>query len=140
MKKRIFIPVILLSLIGLPMLFIYMSITNSTDCSQLVIDTYELHSKIDIPRVEFVNCYYNQDLDTRISVYELCDKMDLKQFEKVESTSQDLLVGIILLGDEEKPKRSNVYRALGKRWGVKWTYVIDPVENRLWAELNYDSK
>lgn len=74
-KGKIIISILVL-IITLPILFIYLSFTNSVDCSQLVIDTYEVHSNINIPEVAFINCYYDEQLNTRISVYELKGEMD----------------------------------------------------------------
>jgi len=114
-----------------------MSFVNSLDCSQLVIDTYELHSKIDIPEVDFVNCYYNEELNTRISVYNLNGTIDLDHFKKVRNSSKDYFLGDALLGQRELPSGAYLYLASGERWGRKWTYAVDQESKRLWAELKY---
>jgi len=139
MKKKTVVSTLILSLISFIGIFIYMSFVNSIDCSQLVIDTYELHSNIDIPKVEFVNCYYDKDLNTRISVYDLKEKISLNDFEKIQTGYQVVLKGDQLLNDHELPTGNNIYHASGKRWGTEWTYLVDPRSNRLWAELDYTS-
>lgn len=137
MKKGNIILSIIFSLIIIPIIFIYLSFANSIDCSQLVIDTYELHSKINIPEVEFVNCHYDENLNTRISIYDLKKDIDLKHFKKVNTSFQDYLLDQQLLTDLELPKGSEIYLASGERWGTKWTYAVDRESNRLWAELRY---
>jgi len=135
--KRVFTTAVVLSIICIPVTFVYLCFANSTDCSQLVIDTYELHSKINIPEVGFVNCYYDKELNTRISVYDLKGDIDLKNFEIVASGYENYLQGNGLLKNEELPKASQLYLASGERWGTRWTYAIDKKSKRLWAELNY---
>lgn len=139
MKKKEKITVVSLSLliVAIPILFIYLTFTNSTDCSQLVIDTYELHSGINIPKVEFVNCYFDADLNTRISVYNLKGVVDKANFKLVSFSSVNQLQGLNLLSTEERPQQADIWLASGKRWGTQWTYAFDDKTNRLWAELNY---
>jgi len=139
MKKKIITWLIGLFIIGTPILFIYLSFSNSIDCSQLVIDTYEIHSGINIPKVEFVNCYYDECSRTRISVYELNAQIDLSKFELFERPSQaEYLQGVLLLAEAERPNGSYLYVASGEKWDTKWTYVVDKEAQRLWAELKYD--
>lgn len=121
-----------------PVLFIYMTFANSIDCDQLVIDTYEIHSGINIPKVDFVNCYYDEQGQTRISVYDLKGEIILSKFVKSnDSSTITNLKGIGLLTESERPKGNNFYLASGEKWGRKWTYIFDPQSQRLWAELNY---
>lgn len=124
-------------LISVPFLFMYLTFSNSVGCDQLVIDTYELHSSINIPDVDYVNCYFDEELNTRISVYDLKEPMDLEKFNLVHASFSDHLLGSDLLQEEELPKESKLYLLSGNRWGTKWTYAIDQESNRLWAELNY---
>ncbi len=139
MKKKEKITIVSLSLliVAFPILFICLTFANSTDCSQLVIDTYELHSGINIPKVEFVNCYFDTDLNTRISVYDLKGVVDLENFELVSISNVNYLQGINLLSPEERPQHAELWLASGKRWGTQWAYAFDYKSNRLWAELNY---
>ncbi|MGB3589969.1 MAG: hypothetical protein WBA23_25705 [Tunicatimonas sp.] len=137
MKKKImwFIALLVLST---PVIFIYLTLANSTDCSQRVIDTYEIHSGIDIPEVDFVSCYYDEGLETRISVYQLNSFVDLNKFELSGTSSvAGLLQGYNLLGESERPDGTDVYVASGETWGTEWTYVADAKSKRLWTELTY---
>ena len=132
MKRKKIVWTIAILIIGTPIFLIFMTFSNSTDCSQLVIDTYEIHSGIDIPKVEFVNCYYDENSKTRISVYDLDSYFDLKQFEIFNSKSQtEVLHGISLLEDNELPKNEYLYLASGEKWGTKWTYLVDRKTQRL---------
>lgn len=135
MKKKTIKWTALLFILLAPILFIYMTFTNSVDCNQLVIDTYEMHSGINIPDVEFVNCYYDEVANTRISVYELNAQMDLSKFERSNTAN---LKGISLLEETEHPNSTELYLASGEKWGTQWTYVVDEEAGRLWAELRYD--
>ncbi|WP_339793901.1 hypothetical protein [uncultured Imperialibacter sp.] len=122
-----------------PILLLYLSVYNSRDCSQFVIDSYELHSGIDIPKVTFVNCYYDESTGTRISVYKLTSAINLQEFKQV--TSRDnisrLLQGETLLPTYDKPPTASLYVASGEKWGAKWTYLVDAQSKKLWAELVY---
>ena len=137
MKKRNIILTIVLVLIATPIFLIYLTFSNSTDCDQLVIDTYELHSNINIPKVDYVNCYFDKSLNTRISVYDLNGFIDLKDFKVVNTSKAGYLRGLNLLSEDEQPQHTNLYLASGERWGTKWTYAVDSRTNRLWAELSY---
>ena len=140
MKKKIIIWTITALVLGSPIFLICLTFSNSTDCIQLVIDTYELHSGINIPEVEFVNCYYDESSNTRISVYELNSNIDLSKFELSELKPQSsYLNGMVLLDESERPNKTKMYLASGEKWGNKWTYVVDNNSQRLWAELKYDN-
>ena len=132
-KSRIILSSILLVFLSAGV-FVFLTIKNSQDCSQIVIDTFELHSKIDIPNVDHVNCYFDDESKTRISVYDLKGHINLDNFDYVYSL-EDELKGIALLTSDESPNNSSLYVASGSRFGRKWTYVVDQKENRLWAEL-----
>jgi hypothetical protein len=137
MKKKNIIWLIATLLLGTPIFLVYLTFSNSTDCSQLVIDTYELHSGINIPEVKFVNSYYDEHANTRISIYELNAQMDLSNFKRTKFTS-GFLHGISLLDESELPNERHLYLASGEKWGTKWTYLVDSDSRRLWAELKYD--
>lgn len=140
MKKKNIIWTTALLIIGIPISLIYLTFSNSTDCSQLVIDTYEIHSGINIPKVKFLNCYYDENSKTRISIYELDSEMDLSKFELSQLTSEtEFLHGMSLLDETERPSRKSMYIASGDKWGTKWTYLVDNDVRRLWTELKYDN-
>jgi hypothetical protein len=121
-----------------PVVFLYLSFINSKDCSQLVIDTYEVHSHINIPAVDFVNCYYDDDLKLRISVYDLKADFDFTVMQPVSpSTAEQSLRGFALLNEVEQPSGKELYLATGERWGRPWTYLYDQDKERLYAELHY---
>ena len=138
MKKKNIIWTIALLVLAAPIFLIYLTFSNSTDCSQLVIDTYEIHSGINIPEVTLVNCHYDENSKTRIAVYELDSYIDLSKFEFSQFTSEtELLHGLSLLDETERPSRKLMYLASGEKWGTKWTYLVDNDARRLWAELKY---
>ncbi len=139
MKRKNIIRAGALLFIATPIIFIYLTFSNSTDCSQLVIDTYELHSGINIPEVDFVNCYYDELSNTRISAYKLNSSIDLSSFEPIVLSSQsNILNGMDLLEKTERPNTAQLYKASGEKWGTKWTYIVDQEAQKLWAELIYE--
>ena len=138
MKKKIVILTIAIILL-VPVFFVFMTFKNSKGCNQLVIDTYEIHSGIDIPDVNVVNCYYDEKLGTRITVFDLNTTINISAFESInfDTTNDALLRGKYLLGENELPSKPKLLYASGEKFGNKWTYLVDTRSGRLWAELDY---
>lgn len=136
MKKVVWASIGLISVT--PILFIYLTITNSKDCSQLTIDTYEYYSGINIPEVDYVICNYDDDLETRISVYDLKGDMNLGRFKLTESKKAiAIFKGMTFLNQTEQPKARNIYLATGEKNGTNWAFAVDIDSQRIWTELNY---
>lgn len=106
---------------------------NSDDCQSFVIDSYEVHSGIDIPNVEAINCYFNEEKDVRTSLYFLKEPLKTDNFTVIDSFT---LAGSDLLTENEKPS-SDLLLAEGERWNRKWTYLLEPKSNRLWVEIEF---
>lgn len=104
---------------------------NAVDCGSFVIDSYEVHSGIDIPNVEVINCYYDEEKGVRTSIYFLREPLNTEQFSQTNSFE---LVGEDLLKEDEKPN-TNLLLAKGERWNRKWAYLLDTKSSRLWVEL-----
>lgn len=113
--------------------FAYYEAKNATECNAYVIDSHELHSGIDIPKVDVINCYYDKQKGVRTTVYLLQEPMQTSLFVK---NNTPILKGKNLLQENEKPQ-DKLLSAEGERWGRKWTYIIEPSSNRLWAELSF---
>ena len=119
--------------------FFVLSFFNSKGCDQLVIDTYEMHSGIDIPSVDFINCYYDEQEEIRISIYVL--RTDVNQyifkhgFKPVPPTSEIGFKGIGMLSPDELPQHEELYIAEGAKWGHAWRYLVEKETGRMWAEL-----
>ena len=90
--------------------FLGLTIVNSKGCSQIVIDTNELHSGIDIPDVDFINCYFDEQKKIRVSIY----KLKLNEFyldayiSKFKLIDQLAFSGIIQLEIKEHPTNQQV--------------------------------
>ena len=138
MKLRYKVALVLFSLIGFSS-FLVVSFVKSVDCSQMVIDTYEVHAGINIPNASFVNCYYSEDFNLRVSVYDLEEEMDLSQFSPtLDQPIGELIKGYSMLNSVEIPSTSNaLFYASGQKWGRDWTFLYDKKSDRLWAELRY---
>ena len=131
---KIVIPLIL----TLFVVFVFLTFKNSKDCSQIVIDTYEIHSNIDITKVSPINCYYDSESNIRISIYRLRGNINLERFRRVENEEGiNSISGKYLLSKGELPTAENLRVATGQKWGRTWTYVYEIDTRRLWAELNY---
>lgn len=138
MNTRLKVAMLLFSVIGF-FSFIVLSFVKSVDCSQLVIDTYEMHADINIPDASFINCYFDEDLNLRIAVYDLVESLDLSRFSAIpDQPIGKLLLGANLLGAGEVPTTRNVLLyADGEKWGREWTFLYDQQKDRFWAELRY---
>lgn len=138
-KVAIILGIIIL-VVGVLFTFLGLTIVNSKGCSQIVIDTNEIHSGIDIPDVDFINCYFNEQKKTRVSIY----KLKLNEFYLAAYTSKFKLVdqrtfsGVTQLEITEQPTTNEVYEITGTKWGDKWKYVVEPKTGLLWVEIIYD--
>jgi hypothetical protein len=121
-----------------PFAFIFLTIANSKDCNQLVIDTYEIHSNIDIPKVLPINCYYDDNAKVRISVHELQKSINLGGFIIVDKDKGlNSLSGKFLLSEDDLPDSDKLRIATGENWGHTWTYVFEKETMKLLVELSY---
>lgn len=138
-KAVIFFGTIILTLGGL-FTFLGLTIVNSKGCSQLVIDTNELHSGIDMPDVDFINCYFDEQKQIRVSIYKLkLNEFYLKMYtSKFKLIDQTTFSGITQVEISEQPTSNKLYERTGTKWGDKWKYVVEPETGRLWVEIIYD--
>lgn len=119
--------------------FMYMSAKESRDCSQMVIDSYEVRSGIDIPDVKAINCYYDAEKNLRVSVYELqVPSMRFVSQNKLTNTTTlgiDLLKSSRLLNHDELPGNGQLFVREGSKWHDQWQFVVEKETNRLWVEV-----
>ena len=119
--------------------FLGLSIVNSKGCSQIVIDTNEMHSGIDIPEVDFINCYFDERKKIRVSIY----RLKLNEFyvdafiSKFKLVDQTRYSGITKLEIKEQPTANKLYERSGTKWGNEWKYVVEPETRLLWVEIIY---
>jgi hypothetical protein len=132
---------ICLTILGF-MSFIHISARTSQDCSQFVIDSYELRSSIDIPAVENFNCYYDKQQNVRLSICTIQTNVShfLKEysFKKTPSTLETILSGSHLLNASEKPASSQLYLAEGRDGANHWKYIVEEETGRMWIEMKFD--
>lgn len=120
--------------------FLGLTLANSRGCRQLVIDTSEIYSGIDIPRVTAINCYYDAREKVRTSIY----KIRLNDFHVEEYLTRhgfkpaghnaSRFAGI---QPDEQPGEDNLYLVSGDRWGARWRYLVEKDTKRLWVEIAY---
>ena len=127
-------------LVGGLLTFLGLTIVNSKGCGQIVIDTNELHSGIDIPDVDFINCYFDEQKKIRVSIYKLrFNEFYLKMYtRKFKLIDQTTFSGITQLEIGEQPMSDTLYEATGTTWGDKWKYIVEPETARMWVEIIYD--
>ena len=139
-NKIIIIAGVFTLIVGIMLLFIRATITSSQGCSQIVIDTNELHSGIDIPDVDFINCYFDEKNKIRVSIYNL--KLDDAQLatyiNKFELIDQTTFSGITELDIMEQPETNKLCKISGTQWGNKWKYIVEPSTRILWVEIIYN--
>ena len=138
-KVAIILGTIILIVGGL-IAFLGLSIVNSNGCSQIVIDTNELHSGIDIPDVDFINCYFDEQKKIRVSIYKL--KLNqfyldayVKKFKLIDRKSSSRITQLEI---KERPTTDKLYQVGGTKWGNEWKYVVEPETGTLWVEIIYD--
>ena len=139
-KKVAIILVTIILVVAALFTFLGLTVVNSKGCSQIVIDTNELHSGIDIPDVDFINCYFDERKQIRVSIYKLkFNEFYLKTYtSKFKLIDQTTFSGITQLEINEQPISDKLYEATGTKWGDKWKYVVEPETGRLWVEIIYD--
>lgn len=139
--KSLVLPAVILIVILLVVGFFILSFMESKGCDQIVIDTYELHSKIDIPAVDFIACRYDEAEELRISLYRL--KVDVgsyvrqQGFVKIDSVGETGFRGFSMLKPAQLPGEGSLYFAEGNRWGRAWRFLVESETKRLWAELAF---
>ena len=122
--------------------FLGLTIINSKGCSQIVIDTNELHSGIDIPDVDFINCYFDAKRKIRVSIYKL--KLNDFYLDMYVSNNDFKLIHptaysrITQLEINEQPTIGELYKVSGIKWGNKWKYVVERETGKLWVEIIYN--
>lgn len=128
-------------IVAAPVIFIRLLVVNSKDCTQLVIDTYEIHSGIDIPKAESINCYFDGKKNVRLSIYSMKGLVYLDRYiqkYKFEPIVLKALSFPVALSENEKPKGEKLYAVSGTKWGNAWRYVLEKESNRLWVEIKYE--
>ena len=140
MKTFLKICAVIGALLSLPVIFygfVFLSAKESRDCSQMVIDSYEVRSGIDIPEVKAVSCYYDAETNRRVSVYELL--VPVRQFVGsgglTVTTDPNPLESTHLLGADELPDGGPLYTREGTKWGDQWQFVVEEETSRLWVEV-----
>lgn len=135
-KQVLIIPITVVALIVVFYALAYGASRTSTDCKSFVIDSFEVISGIDIPKCDYVNCYYSHESKLRVAIYDLKVPLKLDRFHKADSLEIDsLFTGTHFLQDIE-PLPKEVLLAHGKKRGKTWLYALDKNSNRLWVQLH----
>lgn len=145
MKKKtsIILTISFISLITLVILFFYLSINNSKDCSQLVIDTYELASGIDIPKQTNSQCYYNENEQIRVGIYSVSNIDDFiftNGLERIDYKENIILwsTDFLLENNAITPiNTNNLFLVTGEKKGNKWQCLLDKNTGKMWFEIKW---
>lgn len=125
--------------------FVLLTFMESTNCDQLVIDSYEVRSGIDIPDVAFYNCYYDEKKDVRVSVYQLKEGAErylqthIKDTHRFKALQLENLHLSLPLSASEMPRSAMLYQSTGTKRGNTWQYVVEKESGRLWVEMKHTS-
>jgi len=145
MKRKVFITLItsIVVLTVLVILFIYFTIKNSKDCDQLVIDTYEFYSGIDIPKQANAQCYYDPNEQIRVGVYSIKNSNDFissNELKKIDNQETKILWSIDLLLENNAAvpnSTTDLYRVIGKNKKNKWQCLVDKNTGKMWFEIKW---
>lgn len=145
-KKALIITSISISIIVIfVFLFVYFTIRNSKDCSQLVIDTYELASGIDIPKQTNSECYYDENDHIRVGIYsinniEISNFINKYRLVKIDFNTKNILwsYNYLLKNNAVLPDSSgNLFRVTGDNKRNKWQCLIDINTGKMWFEIKW---
>lgn len=150
MKKKtsIIIGLTVISIILLVVILFIFSIQNSKDCDQFVIDTYEIASGIDIPKLTDADCLFDDKVNTRIGIYTI-DKQStnlenyIKKngFSKIDIENKNTLwsIAFLIKNDVSLPDSSGIlYQLSGERKSDKWQCILDTKSGKMWFEIKWN--
>jgi hypothetical protein len=131
---------IIVLIIGLLSFF---TLKNSKSCDQLVIDTNELISGIDIPKQTKSQCFYDEKERIRVAIYTINNTHDFiskYRFEKLNNYSDTLLWSQNSLKGNNTIKpvsANNLFQKYGEKNGNKWHCIIDRNSGKTWFEIKW---
>lgn len=124
------------------MVFIGFSITNSKGCGQLVIDSNEVITGLNVPPQLEANCYFDEKHHLRVGLYQLENpKIYIREngFKSIEEEAlSDLFWSYELLksNQEEFPKdEPEWYAVQGVKRGNQWQCIVERTSGRMWMEV-----
>ncbi|KAA3631168.1 MAG: hypothetical protein DWQ02_16725 [Bacteroidetes bacterium] len=127
--------------------FSMMTFRNSKDCSQLVIDTYEMASGIDIPKLLDADCHYLEEERIRVGIYVIdTEAVNLQQYIESnelspfsqEETPEMWSSGFLEDLQELLPRQeSTLFHAHGNNHRSRWQCVLEKETGRLWFEIQW---
>ncbi len=127
--------------------FSMMTFRNSKDCSQLVIDTYEIASGIDVPKLQEADCHYLEEERIRVGIYLIdTEAVNLQQYIETNELSpfdqsqEPELWSAGFLQDAHEPlpqEESALFYAQGSNHRSNWQCVLEKETGRLWFEIQW---
>lgn len=143
-------PVVLFALIVGALLvvsFSMMTFRNSKDCSQLVIDTNEVASGINIPSLLEADCHFWEESQIRTGIYVIDTmRVDLENYivnNQLSAVAQNA-VPVLWIRDflenegvVRPQERDELYFSEGVNEGNRWQCILDKKTGRLWFEIQW---
>ena len=129
MRLKLVIPIVTLAICCFFVVVGFSMLKNSKDCSQMVIDSYEWYSAIDIPPVQQINCDYNEQTKTRVTFFKLKEALNLKTFTPL--SQQDFVPFKKLFND--LTYTNNLMIARGNKSENTWVLITNPEKESSWA-------
>lgn len=121
-------------------------IANKRTCNDWNIDNYELRTHTDIPKTKTVDCNYDASIGVKSTVFvldlseeNLIRSIEYNQLKKVTECTQPNFKYNPLWNDSiSKLPQEHLYTKWGSDREDNWIYVLDSMNQTLWAELVED--
>ncbi|MEL6671773.1 MAG: hypothetical protein AAFR61_06260 [Bacteroidota bacterium] len=126
------------------LLLILLAVLPSCENCEMTIDSYEVHTNIDIPKVTRAECYYEDENGVKITIFDLNERLvDIPawasryEFKRMDSTYQPHLEGLGMLAeaDQHFPAYPHLLRRFGEDEEREWEYFMDKRDGKIWAEI-----
>jgi hypothetical protein len=137
-----FLSVVLLAICGIYLLLMH-NVRKSKDCERFVIDSYEVASGINIPKQNGSECYYFEDLNTRISIFQIPNTTNF--INRYQFKSGDFKGEIELWSEVGNAKallssfsiQDSIHKFCGEHSNSQWQCFLNQKTGKLLFEIKW---
>ena len=136
--------VVLLVLIFL-MAFLGLSFKNSRSCKQLVIDSNEVITGLNMPPQLKANCYFDENRQLRVGLYQLEDPLvylhdnGFKRIKVLDESELFWSYDLLKFNNEDLSNEEHIwYVSRGENRKNKWQCIVERTSGRMWMEVLWD--
>lgn len=119
------------------------SILKQRDCEWANIDNIELHARIDVPEIIASDCFYDQEINTKMASFKL-EKSHLNveryiQVNELKELGEDyvLTYDTFLYFDQDSIRNSRLYFKNTVSSAADSYILFDKTNSRLWVTIEY---